>query len=83
MVQEAACPVWPQGEILPQGWRFRLAAHHLDASAVAHRLAHSQLELPEHVSWDVSWSGQLDTTESASSALILHLARIELVTFSV
>ena len=91
-MQEAACPVWPQGEILPQGWRLRLAAHqlggiwleaHLDACAVAHRLVHSQLELPEHVSWDVSWSGQLDTTESAAYALILHLARIELATFSV
>ena len=29
VVQEAACPVWPQGEILPQGWRLRLAAHQL------------------------------------------------------
>ena len=92
MVQEAACPVWPQGEILPQGWRLRLPAHqlggiwleaHLDARAVARRLVHSQLELPEHFRWDVSWSGQLDTTESAASALILHLARIELATFCV
>ena len=29
------------------------------------------------------WAGQLDTTESAACALILHLARIELATFSV
>ena len=50
---------------------------------MAHRLVHSQLELPEHASWDVSWNGQLHTTESAASARILHLARIELATFSV
>ena len=29
VVQEAGCPVWPQGEITPQEWRLRLAAHQL------------------------------------------------------